>query len=1112
MGTPPVPRPPWHRRPLLLAGTGLAATLAVYALGRGHLALGLGFAVAAVGAAVWAARRRAPLAVIAGDLERAVHETQAVSAALRDSEHRYRVLADSVHDVISVLDLDLTLTYVSPSVTQLRGYTVEEVLAQRVEERICPGSLPDVRRIVGAELATDAGAPISEHLLEVEVPCKDGSTAWVETKASFIRDESGRPTSILTVGRDVTKRRRAETRTRALVEASRRRARSLDPDEVGRVVADGALQLLGARAAAIYLMEPDGDFALSAAAPEPGAGWRARLRADTSLAGRSVREGHPLGSADLVGEPRLADSDESRALEPSARERALVVLPLVARERALGVIEVRGPGGRRFPDEDVAVAQTFADQAAVVLENARLHRATERQLSDSQTLLAVSEAVSSSLDVTEAFRRATRAVIRALGADTGVTWRIDDEGAVLIPLAGYHVPRALLEPDAPVTLPLSHPLVRELAGEAPLWCADSAADVRFRDMPWLEALSHKSVLLIPLRGGGRLLGAVSVTWTARAHVLTAEDRRLVEAIARQIAIGIDNLRLVEELCSRQARLETLLEVNRQLSTIQPVGSLLARIAEGCGHVLGTTAAGFRLVEGDELSLAGAWGDAAALMPQPRLSIAASLSGRVVTTGEPIVAPDVQREPGLTGPGNAAARAAGYQSWLGVPVRIGPRVIGVLTIWKRRVNGFTPEDVATAAAFAAQAATALENARLYQEVSGAYEELSSTQAQLVQSQKMEAIGRLGGGVAHDFNNLLTIVAGRAEILNVKLGADDALRRHVDLIKKTVERAAMVTRQLLAFSRRQLLNPQTADLNDLVARMGAMLGALIGEDVELHTELAPGVGAVHVDPGQMDQVVMNLVVNARDAMPKGGRLTLTTSALTTTTALTAAAGEAPPGDWTVLAVTDTGSGMAPATLSHIFEPFFTTKPAGQGTGLGLATVYGIVKQSGGHVLVDSVVGHGTTFRILLPRVERRSAKGGDTEARPASAPGGSETILLAEDEQEVRDLVGELLSGLGYRVLTAANGAEAVAVCQRHPGRIDLMLSDVIMPGMSGPDAAARLRTLRPEMKVLYVSGYTDNAIARHGRFEPGVSLLLKPFDPAELARAVRRRLDGVTTAR
>ena len=1039
------------------------------------LLIGLGITTVAA-AAAWASRRTAQLAVTTGHLEQAVTDSREISAALRDSEQRYRLMADNVHDVISVLDLDHTLLYVSPSVTRLRGYTVEEVLAQPVTERICAGSLGLVAQTVREALEAEAaGGPDEEHAIEIETPCKDGSTVWVETKASFLRDHAGRPTGILSVARDVTKRRRGEQRTKALAEASRVLARSLDPDEVGRIVATGACRLLGGPTAATYTLDAaSGELVLTAVAPDGAEGWPARLRANETPPG--------------------------------------IVLPLVARERRLGVLAVKDQAGQAFTNDDVDVARTFADQAAVVLENASLHQETERQLRHSETLLTVSQAISSSLDIAEVFRRTTRAVTRALGADAGATWRVHTDGARLTPLAGYHVPSSLVPPQAATALSLSHPLLREL-GETvkPVWSADSQRDARFGGLPWLDALPHRSVLILPLRGTEGILGAVSIAWTARRHDLTSEERDLVEAIGRQIAVGIDNVRLVEELRSRQSRLEALLEVNRQLSTIQPLHTLLGRIAEGCGRVLDTTAAGFRLVDGEDLVLAGSWGDTKALMSQPRLKLGESLSGGVAATGRPIVSPDVAHEPRITVAGKRAAAAAGYHAWLGVPVRTGAGVIGVLTVWSRREGAFSAQDVATAEAFAGQAATALENARLYQEMTSAYDELSRTQAQLVQSQKMEAIGRLAGGIAHDFNNLLTIVSGRAQILNVKLADADPLQRHVELIKKTVERTAGVTRQLLAFSRHQVLKPQTLDLSDLVQHMGTMLRALIGEDVELTTELAPALGAVHVDPSQMEQVVMNLVVNARDAMPKGGRLTITTSDLMTAVSLTGAAGEVPPGAWTMLAVTDTGTGMAAETLTHIFEPFFTTKPAGQGTGLGLATVYGIVNQSGGHVLVDSRLGEGTTFRIVLPRVTPAAGDSDEVDERPAPRAAGAETILLVEDEDEVRELVSELLTGLGYRVLTAANGAEAVALCERHHGPIDLMVSDVIMPVMSGPEAAAHLHTLRPEMKVLYVSGYTDSTIAPHGTFELGVSLLLKPFDPAELARAVRRRLDSTAVA-
>jgi two-component system cell cycle sensor histidine kinase/response regulator CckA len=391
-----------------------------------------------------------------------------------------------------------------------------------------------------------------------------------------------------------------------------------------------------------------------------------------------------------------------------------------------------------------------------------------------------------------------------------------------------------------------------------------------------------------------------------------------------------------------------------------------------------------------------------------------------------------------------------------------------------------------------------------------EALRQSQEQLLQAQKMEAVGRLAGGIAHDFNNLLTGIIGYAELLLLNLPPHDPLRREVEEIKKAGERAASLTRQLLAFSRKQILHPKKLQLNTVVRDMEKLLQRLIGEDIYLVTNLEAGLGAVEADPGQIEQVIINLAVNARDAMPLGGKLTIETATVELNGAYGYRDVNFQPGQYVMLAVSDSGEGMDEETLTHIFEPFFTTKGSNQGTGLGLSTVYGIVKQSGGYIWVYSEPKWGTTFKIYLPQ----AATGLEVEkSDPATGgyPRGWETILLVEDEVVVRELIFSALRQKGYQVLMAENPEKALSICEKVEGRIHLLLTDVVMPGMSGRQLAEHLTSRDLEMKVLYISGYAENAISHHGVLDPGLAFLAKPFTPNTLVNRVRQVLDMHTGA-
>ncbi|GEM_PF-1075898 len=477
-------------------------------------------------------------------------------------------------------------------------------------------------------------------------------------------------------------------------------------------------------------------------------------------------------------------------------------------------------------------------------------------------------------------------------------------------------------------------------------------------------------------------------------------------------------------------------------------------------------------------------------------------GIAIREGRPAIVSDVQIDP-MVAPWRKLHASPGFGSIAAIPIRRGGEVTGGLVVYAAEKAFVDKEELALLEELTGDISYALDVLDARQSARKGEAQLEQTQKQLLQAQKMEAVGRLAGGVAHDFNNLLTVIQGYGELLQASLADDPERRESLGEIVKAAERASALTRQLLAFSRKQVLEPKIVHLGEIVRETGRMLERLIGEDIALSLALPEDLATVKADPGQIEQVVLNLAVNARDAMPDGGQLTVSVGSLTMATPLDGFPDQLPAGRWVLMTVEDTGSGMDAETLSHAFEPFFTTKERGKGTGLGLATVYGIVRQSGGRVQITSVPGRGTSFQIYFPRSNEKTTSG----VRPnVHARHGTETVLVVEDEPAVRALAKVVLERQGYMVLVAENGAAALDVVTRDPRPIHVLLTDLVMPEMNGRELASRVAVLRPAIKVVFMSGYTADVLTGFD-LKAGQAFISKPFSEKALAAKLREALDA-----
>ena len=931
---------------------------------------------------------------------------------------------------------------------------------------------------------------------------------WVDVPASGVSEIDEVVRSMERADRE---RQQIEATTAATAAVGQELTKTLDPGQVTNQVVTSVYRLFDIPRVNLYRADDParGLTCVAFAGTGDPAEWLgAVLPWGTGTAGRAAIEERTISTRDLLRDPRIALPGWAAPRLQSDRFRGATSIPLTAGGRVVGVLTLGYETERTLTPRELRALNMFADQAAIALRNSELFEqergartAAEASERRARLLARLNQVISSTLDPDEVLAHITRAATELMDATFASFWVATEDGE------GFEV-RAwssdLAARDFPLrTVASRQGIVGWVATERrSVNVADVFADDRFVALDWMRAHDLRSFIGVPVIHDGALLAVLGINGRA-PFVLGREDERLLEAFSVQAAIAIQNARFVLALRVHQGRLETLLQVGRDIARIQPTTSLLTSLAEAGSRLLDTDAVGFRLVEGDRLVLVATSGGADEIMaPEPN-PIAEGLTGEVARTGEPLTVLDAANDARCLPYGREAAARLGYRGWLGVPIKVGDRVTGVLSAWTRRPTGFSADDLTIVAALASQAAVALENDRLYQELERSYRELTQTQAQLMQSQKMEAIGQLAGGIAHDFNNLLTVITGRTIVALSQSAPGSALHRHLELVKQSADRAAALTHQLLAYSRRQVLQPKVLDLNAVIAGVAPMLQRLIGEDIELRIVRGEGLWPIRVDPGQIEQVIMNLSVNARDAMPDGGRLLIEAANVELGQAPSTMSDPVAEGPYVMLKVEDTGTGMDEETQRRIFEPFFTTKEVGQGTGLGLATVQGVVSQHGGAVRVYSAPGKGTTFKIYLPRAE--GSMEATTGADVRQAPLGKGTILLVEDETEVRRLARQVMETAGYTVLEAHEGNEALALCQRNETSIDLLLTDVIMPGMSGRELADRLTTMRPTMKVLFVSGYTDDRLGRHGVLEPGVEFLAKPFSPAELLERIHEAL-------
>ena len=903
---------------------------------------------------------------------------------------------------------------------------------------------------------------------------RGGVTAEERDLAGLLADQAAIAIENARLYEDAGRRRREAELLTAVVRTINT---SLDLEAVLPRIAEGAREICRCDMAFIGLR----DAALDTVVFRQWPGARhasyasCRIAPGQGAAGQVLATGRPFRTDSYLEDARIGP--EFRAVVTAEGIRAYMVVPITIDERVEGFLAVANRDDRTLADPEEQALLRLADHAAVAINNARLFADNAARRQEAEALAQLGSAIASSLDLQRILSFVVDCSCALLGTQRSAVALLDQEpaGTPGLFIASRGMSRAFgsLRPLHPRdgTTPAA------IAERKPVWSADLLNDPVFDLTPStraaVEAEGYRGVLSVPLLVGDRVLGAL-VTYRDEPGPFSDRQVELLQAFGDQAALALENARLYEESERRRRESEVLAEAARASEARK--GAIVTAALDciitidGEGHIVEFNPAAEKTFGYTGAEALGRDLGELTIPPSLRERYRRELS-RYLPTGEGL---GIGRRFELT-----VMRADGTE----FPAEIA--ITAIASDGPPLFTGFL---------------------RDLSERKRAEEALRQSEAQLRQSQKMDAVGRLAGGVAHDFNNLLTVITGRTELLLLRSRADDPRRRDIELVRRTADRAAALTQQLLAFSRKQMLQMGVLDLNGVVAGLAQMLKPLLGETVDLVTRLDPTLGRVKADGAQIEQIVVNLAVNARDAMPQGGRLTIETANVELDSDFVEIYPGASTGPHALLRVRDTGTGMTPEVQAHIFEPFFTTKGVGKGTGLGLATVYGIVKQHGGYIAIESAPGAGTAVSIYLARVAG-PGDGVESAGSDAAPVAGSGTVLVVEDAADLRELTAEILGMAGYTVLSAGAPGEALEIATRHAGAIDLLLTDVVMPEMSGRDLADRLTAARPEMKVLYMSGYTDDAIVHHGVLDPGTALLQKPFTPDALTRRVGDLLSG-----
>ena len=989
-------------------------------------------------------------------LARDITARKKIEQQLKDSELRYRLLFEANPQPMWVYDREtLTFLAVNSAAVKHYGFAEEEFLAMTIKEIRPPAELPALLDSVASAPDGIDESGIWKHLK------KNGSIIDVEITSHQL-DFGGRPGKLV-LAFDVTARKLAESEL--LLEKARFQ-QLFENTPMGILMIDEHDCVIDAN------KEFESMFQFS----------------NTELRGRNVNR-------TIVPEALEA---EGVALSSGTFQGLTIAEDTVRQRKDGGLIPVKMYG------VPIVANQKLAGAFAIYLDLTEQKRLEKER----EAVFAIIQGAILTLDLEDLFKLVHESISPLLYAENCFV-AVHDPATDLM---RYEFWADKFDP-GPAPNPVGTGFGGSIMRTGQPMLLNRALTDEFVRRGEIEKIGTTSAswLGVPLRTRSRTIGVLVVQHYEDQHAYEQRDLEFLMSVGSQIALAIERkqaeralqdankraLKEYERLIERIAALGQTLGSARDLTTIFRALREFATASVPCDGLI------ISLYDREKKSRRAAylWTDEKEFDPAilGEVSVKDGLTGRAIHSGSVIIDNDYKpamRDYRPVYVGDCLGERVPHSA-LSAAMTVMGRTVGCVEVQSYQSGAFNQEHVTAMRMAANLAANAVENIDLI-------EREQAKEEQLRQVQKMESIGTLAGGIAHDFNNLMTAVTGYSELALRSLSPDHPLRPKIEVIKSAGERAAGLTRQLLAFSRKQMLQPKVLDLNSVVTGIAQMLPRVIGEHIDLRFRLDDALGQIKADPGQIEQVIVNLSVNARDAMPTGGWVTIKTENVQFKGRFGHGDLTVEPGHYVMMSVSDTGHGMDLETQSHIFEPFFTTKEVGKGTGLGLSTVYGIIKQSGGSLWVYSEVGKGTTFKIYLPRVDEIVEN--DVSEVNAADFRGQETVLLVEDEEVVRNLSREILETYGYSVLVAANGRDGLSVGKEFQGPIDLVITDVIMPLMSGPEMAEGLRTSRPGTRVLFMSGFTDDAIVHHGVLDERVSFIQKPFSPEALASKAREVLD------